>query len=153
MTAMLSEVYVPRSPDALIRDSLQRIEHTLAALGVPLNPAACRTLLEEMRQLHMRFRSHDAATHIDPACMTATPSVPPQLYTDLKRVRAEHPHLLGLLDWLIRYADSISNQSEEDQEVYILRAREMIAVFRRHEAEEDRIFFRSAWEDTGGEGG
>ncbi len=39
----------------------------------------------------------------------------------------------------------------EDKEVFVLRGRELLAMLRRHEAEEDRLFYLAVWRDTGGE--
>lgn len=155
MTATLSDQHLlaPRTPDSLIKISLQRMDDLLVTLSVPLYTGPCRRLGEELRQLHARFRAHDATCRLDPESMTVTMEHRPELNSELRRIRAEHPHMMGLCDWLTRYVDSIANQSEEDQEVFLLRVRELIAVFRRHEAEEDRIYYRSAYEENGGEGG
>ena len=155
MASAASDRYVdaPRSPDRLIRDSLERIDELMAKSAVELLTVNCKRLCDELRQLHARFRMHDATCRLDPGECTAMLEQRPELASELRRVRDEHPHVLGLLDHLIRHVDSIVDQSAEDQEVFVLRLRELIAVFRRHEAEEDRIFHRAAWEETGGEGG
>ena len=155
MTLTLADqkVFTPRSPDALIKTSLERMDNLLVTLSVPMYAGGCRRLGEEMRQLHARFRAHDVACQLGPDAGSVAVEVRPELASELRRIRSEHPHMMGLLDWLIRYVDSIPDQSEEDQEVFLLRVREVIAVFRRHEAEEDRVFYRSTWEETGGEGG
>jgi hypothetical protein len=57
-----------------------------------------------------------------------------------------------MLDWLTRRVDAIADSTLEDKDVFLLRTRELIAVLRRHVAEEDRLFYLSVWRDTGGEG-
>ena len=59
--------------------------------------------------------------------------------------------ILAKLDRLVRDVDSMADRTLEDKEVFFLRGLELIALLRRHEAEEDRIFYLSLWRDTGGE--
>lgn len=104
----------------------------------------------ELRRLHARIRMHHAADYADSAADDST-LLPPELTGELKRLRAEHPVLLGHLDRLIRSVESMADRSLEDKEVFILRGRELIATLRRHEAEEDRLFYLAVWRETGGE--
>jgi hypothetical protein len=114
-------------------------------------PACCESLGEELRGLHARFRAHDAAGYFSSA--EPIPVIPPEYAKDVERLRAEHTHILGQLDWLVRSVGSMADRSMEDQEVFLLRLRELIAVLRRHEAEESRVFYLAMWRETGGEGG
>ncbi len=104
----------------------------------------------ELRRLHARIRMHHAADFADSAADDST-LLPPELTGELKRLRAEHPVILGQLDRLIRSVESMADRSLEDKEVFILRGRELIATLRRHEAEEDRLFYLAVWRETGGE--
>ena len=75
----------------------------------------------------------------------------PELAEEVKRLREEHPIILGKLDRMIRLVDSMPDRTLEDKEVFFLRGNELIALLRRHEAEEDRLFHLAVWRDTGGE--
>ena len=102
----------------------------------------------ELRDLHARMRVHHAVGHLGCEAM-AEPS--PELMDEVQRLADEHPVILGLLDRIIRAVDSMADRTLEDKEVFFLRGQEVIALVRRHEAEEDRIFYLSIWRDTGGE--
>ena len=139
------------SPDESIKKGLRRVEELLLAGSERGTEAAhFAVLAEEFKQLHAHIRAHHAA---DSLRTTATPGavIPSELTQEWDRLRVEHPRILGQLDWLIRHVDAIADQSVEDKEVFILRVRELIAVLRRHEAEEDRLFDLALWHDTGGE--
>ena len=109
------------------------------------------TLAQEMRQLHARFRAHHTANILDPKRSPATAAAP-ELTEQFDRLRSEHPRILGQLDWLIRHVDDMPDRALEDREVFTLRVREVIAVLRRHEAEEERLVDMALWRDTGGLG-
>ncbi len=59
--------------------------------------------------------------------------------------------MLGALDRLIRASESMAFHALEDQDVFFLRVREVIALIRRHEAEKDRLLDLAIWRETGGE--
>ena len=67
------------------------------------------------------------------------------------RLRTEHSTILGMLDRIIRSTDALGDQTVEDKDVFFLRVRELLATVRRHEAEEDRLFYLAVWRETGGE--
>lgn len=113
-----------------------------------LEPEYFEELATELRGLHAQMRIHHAVGHFCPE-ETAPPS--PELLNDVNRLTEEHPVILGKLDRVIRAVDSMSDQTLEDKDVFFLRGLEVLALIRRHEAEEDRIFFLSIWRDTGGE--
>ena len=153
MTATTSGPHVGRrpSPDESIKKALGRVEELLEA-GAERDAEAARfaAFADEFRQLHAHIRAHDAADYLR---TTAAPVgiIPSELTQEWDRLRGEHPRILGQLDWLIRHVDAIADQSVEDKEVFLLRVRELIAVLRRHDAEEDRLFAIAVWHDTGGE--
>ena len=109
-----------------------------------------KSLGAEFRRLHARLRAHHAAAYVQP---DADPSsaMPPEQAEELSRLRLEHSEFLGRLDRLVRCSDSMAEQTLEDKDVFLLRGRELIASLRRHEAEEDRLFYLAVWRDTGGE--
>ncbi len=113
-----------------------------------LEPEFFEELATELRGLHAQIRIHHAVANI--AADEEMPSSP-ELQDELNRLAEEHPIILGKLDRIIRTVDSMSDRTLEDKEVFFLRGLEVIALTRRHEAEEDRIFFLSIWRDTGGE--
>ena len=141
-----------RSPEDSFKDSLTALEAILEREGNRVSePGCCARLGDELCRLHARFRAHDAAGYfssVDPVEV-----IHPELVTEVNRLRGEHGTILGQLDWLVRSAGSIADRASEDQEVFLLRLRELVAVLRRHEAEEDRVFFLTMWRETGGEGG
>ncbi len=104
----------------------------------------------ELRRLHARMRIHHAADYLGADCR-ALDMLPVELTEETQRLRAEHPVLLANLDRLVRTVQAMPDQSLEAKEVFILRGRELIAMLRRHEAEEDRLFYLAVWRDTGGE--
>lgn len=105
-------------------------------------------LATELRGLHAQIRIHHTVGKL--AADEKTPSSP-EFQDEFNRLAEEHPIMLGKLDRIIRAVDSMSDQTLEDKEVFFLRGLEVVALIRRHEAEEDRIFFLSIWRDTGGE--
>jgi hypothetical protein len=105
---------------------------------------------EEMRRLHAQIRAHHAADFIHLG-QDGGEGCPPEFSDDITRLRGEHMHFLGELDRLIRCAEFMVDRTLEDKEVFVLRGRELLAMLRRHEAEEDRLFYLAMWRDTGGE--
>ena len=104
----------------------------------------------EFRRLHACLRAHHAAAYVEPDADQAS-AMPPEQAEELSRLRLEHFEFLGRLDRLVRCSDSLAERTLEDKEVFLLRGRELIASLRRHEAEEDRLFYLAVWRDTGGE--
>jgi len=104
----------------------------------------------ELRRLHAGIRIAHAADVLTSDDLGGTP-IPPELVSDLTRLRGEHRMLLGMLDRLIRAVDLMSDLTLEDKDVFFLRVRELLAILRRHEAEENRLVYVAVWSDTGGE--
>jgi hypothetical protein len=103
----------------------------------------------ELRRLHARVRIHHAANELN-ICDENEDS-PPEFLREQARLRAEHSTILGGLDRIIRSTDALADQTVEDKDVFFLRVRELLATVRRHEAEEDRLFYLAVWRETGGE--
>ncbi len=101
--------------------------------------------------LHAKLRRHHAA-----GALSLDPSAGPQSLgaTDCRvlRLNAEHSTMLGILGHLCAECYAMSGLSPDEQELFILRARELVAVFRRHKAEEDSLYYHTVWRDVGGEG-
>ena len=136
------------SPDQAIKESLRVIEETLENTpSFDRDGVFFDVLGAEFRRLHARIRAHDAN---DCLCVGEA-NLPLEVQSEWSRLRGEHPRILGQLDWLIRHVDSIADQAVEDHDVFILRVRELIAVLRRHDAEEDRLLAHAFWHETGGE--
>lgn len=104
----------------------------------------------ELRRLHARVRVHHAANELN-ICDESENSVPPEFLREQARLRTEHSTILGGLDRIIRSTDALADQSVEDKDVFFLRVCELLATVRRHEAEEDRLFYLAVWRETGGE--
>ena len=137
--------------DESIHAALALVEEMLNAAG---HRSADRAYFAEMaaalRCLHTRIRTQHASAQLD-ATDEWVGQAAPELAEDVSRLRAEHPMILGKLDRLIRSTEAMADQAAEDKEVFVMRVRELIAIVRRHEAEEDRLFYLSIWRDTGGE--
>ncbi len=134
------------SPDQAIKESLQIVEDRLEG---DRDSTFFEVLGAEFRRLHARIRTHHAVACLHPPAGKS--ELPLEVQNEWTRLRDEHPRILGQLDWLIRHFDSVADQRTEDQDVFILRVRELIAVLRRHDAEEDRVLAVALWHDTGGE--
>ena len=138
------------SPDESTKYTLQHLEELLVVTPDRGSDAAYfTTLSNEFRYLHARIRAHHAAD-----CLQAPSGphvLPAELTQEWDRLREEHTPILGMLDWLIRHVESIDDQGTEDKDVFILRVKELFAVLRRHDAEEDRLYDIALWHDTGGE--
>ncbi len=146
-----SHPFAKRPKDDSFREILAALERILGNAPRPdADPPDYLLLDTELRKLHVRFRSHQAADFFNPQTNPAVAAAP-QLGDEFTRLSAEHSRILGLLDWLIRRIDAMPERPVEDRDVFLLRLREMIAVLRRHEAEEDRLFLITLWHDTGGE--
>ncbi len=104
----------------------------------------------ELHRFHARLRTHHAVEAYH-AGGESIAQISPEYADQIARLRSEHSVILGILDRLIRCVESMCDQPLEDKEVFAMRTRELIAVVRRHEAEEDRLFYLSLWRDTGGE--
>ena len=104
----------------------------------------------ELRRLHARVRVHHAASELN-ICDESEDGIPPELLREQARLRDEHSTILGRLDRIIRSTDALADQTVEDKDVFFLRLRELLATMRRHEAEEDRLFYLAVWRETGGE--
>lgn len=135
--------------DRSVKQALNNLQALFAdAPCRQLEPEYFEELARKLRGLHAQIRIHHAVGHICPE-ETASPS--PELQDEVNRLAEEHPIILGKLDRVIRAVDLMCDRTLEDKEVFFLRGLEVIALTRRHEAEEDRIFFLSVWRETGGE--
>ena len=139
-----------RPKDDSFHDILAELERILGNAPRPdADPPNYLLLDAELRKLHARFRVHQASDFFNAQTNPAVAAAP-QLGDEFTRLGAEHTRILGLLDWLLRHVDAMPDLPVEDRDVFLLRLREMIAVLRRHEAEEDRLLL-TLWHDTGGE--
>ncbi len=134
------------------------IKSSLAAIEILVQEGSWQTfdiagfeaVEEALRHLHAKIRVHHA---VDALCGTQVDgeACRPELADDQARLAREHTTILGMLDRIIRAAGTMADRTLEDREVFFARIREMIAIVRRHEAEEDRIIHLSMWRDMGGE--
>ncbi|MDO8631616.1 MAG: hypothetical protein Q7R41_14110 [Phycisphaerales bacterium] len=145
-----SQPFARRPKDDTFREILAALERILGDTPRPdADPPDYLLLCDELRRLHACFRVHQASDFFNPQTNPAVAAAP-QLGDEFARLGDEHSRILGLLDWLIRHVDAMPDRPVEDRDVFLLRLREMIAVLRRHEAEEDRLLI-TLWHDTGGE--
>ncbi len=109
---------------------------------------------EGLKVLHAQVRLHHSIDCLSSACSASSKEdtpIPPRFAEDVNRLHNEHTTILGMLDRLVRSAGAIADQPIEDKEVFVMKVRELVAVIRRHEAEEDRILYLALWGDIGGE--
>lgn len=140
-----------QSPDEQLQSTLDGLDQLLPENSFDALDADTADLLaEHLRSLHARLRMRHAAGRL--ASSTENDSLPPEYAREQTRLTDECVDVLGMLDRIIRWVDSIADRTVEDQEVFVLRVREVVAVLRRHLAEEDRLFYLAIWRDTGGEG-
>ena len=140
-----------RPKDDSFRDILPELERILGDAPSPDAGAPDFFLLDNaLRKLHARVRGHQGTDFFSPKSNPAVAAAP-QLGDEFTRLSDEHLHILGMLDWLIRRVDAMPERPVEDRDVFLLRVHEVIAVVRRHEAEEERLFLIAHWHDTGGE--
>lgn len=144
-------VEMPRSDDPTVKISvlLDRLEELLGrADDGPPSARLKDDLKETLITLHSQIRRHHAVSlEAPPTAPDSTAS--PELTRDRARLADEHSTMLGMLDRILRCMDSVM----EEQALCALRIRELIAVIRRHEAEEETVLFRSVWVEPGGESG
>ena len=138
--------------DDSIKGSLRVLEEMLSqATDHMFEAAYFEDAATELRRLRARVRIHHGTDSLSTKRNRAE-AVTPQLAAERDHLQSEHAAISGQLRQLLRSASSIADQSLEDKEVFILRAQELIAVLRRHESEEDRLFYLSVWGDSDGRG-
>jgi hypothetical protein len=138
------------TPDMAIKDSLQVLDDALENTAAYSRGATFFELVDkELRRLHAHIRAHHASV-----CLQSPISgkdLPDEVHNEWTRLRDEHPRILGQLDWLIRHIELVADHPLENHDPFVLRLRELIAVLRRHDAEEERVYTIALWHDTGGE--
>jgi len=151
MTATHPESERIRALQESMADSLERIEAELDRMSdCMFDRDYFDALGEQLGRLHARLRQHHAIESYH-AGGDSIAQRSPEYADQIARLHAEHSTILGMLDRLIRQVESVVDHALEDKEVFAMRGRELIAVVRRHEVEEDRLFYLSLWRDTGGE--
>ena len=151
-TAPLDSLSHDGSPGELsIEAALRAIESRLSPTSDRFNERRFFTALgDDLRRLHAQTRIHHAAG-FRRGDLDASINPPPEQAETLKRLECERRQILGDLDRLIRASEFVVDASLEDRDVFVLRVKELLAMMRRHHAEEDRLFFLAVWRDTGGE--
>lgn len=140
-----------RAGDDSITATLPQIEALLSESSERMfDSEYYEQMATELRRLHARVRVHHAANELN-IYDEGEDDIPPELLREQDRLRAEHSAILGGLDRIIRSTDALADQTVEDKDVFFLRVRELLATVRRHEAEEDRLFYLAVWRETGGE--
>lgn len=130
-----------------VKSALASLEDCLIQMNDDWREDGLEEIVSNLRRLHAGLRSRHAAGILaeDQSALL------PELVEERTRLREEIIHLIGQLDRILRTADSILMNADDDIDLFMLRVREMGATVRRHEAEEDRLLFRSGWDDIGGE--
>ncbi len=151
MTTTPREATQSRPEQTSLNDALTSIEARIESMTDQLQ---CHEFYEalgaELKRFHAQLRAHHAMAAYHAAGESIT-QFSPEYADEFARLHSEHSTILGMLDRLIRSVETMCDCPLEDKEVFVMRVREVIAVMRRHEAEEDRLFYLSLWRDTGGE--
>jgi len=151
MTTMESQSPPQPAAEGSILPLLPSLEELMKHASSRINERGYFAKLgEELRRLHAGLRIHHTSG-FRRGSHDATVNTPPELVEVLASLTAERPTILGNLDRLTRASEQVGDQSLEDRDVFILRVKELIAMLRRHQAEEDRLFHTAVWQDTGGE--
>ncbi len=151
MAASPLEQDVLRDSTPTIATLLAELERTLEQADDTLHDERVVTRLREtLWRLHGRLRQHHAAGVWSFGDEGAPAS--PELTGAAARLLEEHTSMLGMLDRILRCMDTAAKGQLDEQNVCALRIRELIATVRRHEVEEESLFYRSVWMDQGGEG-
>lgn len=134
-----------------VREALDAVDATIVAADHQIGEEDFFDVLHaQLRRLHAQFRIHHAAATVE-VCEHASDSVAPEYAPDRQRLCEEHNSIFGMVDRLARSSESMVDLPVEDKEVFIMRVRELVAILRRHLAEEDRLCYLSLWSDIGGE--
>lgn len=150
---MISNRTTSGNPSAVsVQSALDRIERRMDRLADAAAEDSFAELTEDLRALHAQLQSNHAAKYLGDTFVDMERAAPEMVET-LRRLRDEHAALIGQLDRTIRAADAAAAGLPEDQVVFMLRVREITAIARRRDAEEDRLLHVAMWRDTGGEGG
>lgn len=151
MTTTHPEGTPTKTTQVSLSDALSSIEERMACMPDRLfDHEFYEGLAAELRRFHAQLRAHHAVATYH-AGGEAIAQLSPEYADQISRLHSEHSTLLGMLDRLIRSAETMCDLPLEDKEVFAMRVREVMAVTRRHEAEEDRLFYLSLWRDIGGE--
>ena len=134
-----------------VSESLKKIEQVIGDDLTPvLDNDVYAPLADALRMLHAQMRIHHGIG-LEAGESVADRLNAPELSSEEQRLGAEHKPMIGLLDRLIREAESMTDRSPEDQLVFTFRVREMVGIIRRHDAEDRRLLHLAVWRDTGGE--
>ncbi|MCH8149772.1 MAG: hemerythrin domain-containing protein [Planctomycetes bacterium] len=154
----MASVPLTNNQESAARAGDDSISATLPQIEALLDESSARMfdgeyfekMATELRRLHARVRVHHAANELN-ICDESEANTAPELLREQARLRGEHSDILGRLDRIIRSTNALPDQTVEDKDVFFLRVRELLATVRRHEAEEDRLFYLAVWRETGGE--
>ena len=152
MSTFATDSESARADTALgISESLAKVEAIIGDERAPtLDDDVYQRLLRGLQVVHAQMRIHHGIG-LDAPESVADRLNAPELSSEEQRLGAEHKPLIGLLDRLIREAESMTDRSAEDQLVFTFRVREMVGIIRRHDAEDRRLLHLAVWRDTGGE--
>jgi len=145
-TAPHSRFHTRNILDDSIKASLEVVEQMLDRVSEHLfNEDYFLEVGLELRRVQARVRVRHAAVNLA-SPEHGTEPIQTSLLHERKRLESEHSSILKQLSRLSRGIDGIADETLEDKQIFILRVRELIATLRRHEAEEDRLFYLSVWQ-------
>lgn len=130
------------------------LELITAAMEKPAQTFESHASIKQFKRLldvwHARLRRHHAAGTLS----VETEGINGAMSSDPRSARlcAEHSTMLGMLGRLCEQCYAVSSLSADEQELFVLSVLELVAIFRRHKAEEDLLYYQKIWRDIGGEG-
>ncbi|MHC5110163.1 MAG: hypothetical protein ACYTHJ_09830 [Planctomycetota bacterium] len=107
-------------------------------------------LCDNFTKLHAQLRIKHASLFIKDTRFEKE-IVPPEQARQWKKLHGEYMPVMGMIDRMLRSAESVMDRDASDAELLFLRMCEIVAMMRRHLAEEDYLVCRANWDDIGGE--
>lgn len=113
-------------------------------------PESLKHMRSVLSALHAQVRVLHAAGCLQKS-QTGVDALPPEQARDWTRLSDECFAILGLIDRVLQSTGSVLQYGEAEEELLLLRVREIVAIVKRHIAEEENLLYRAVWQDVGGE--
>jgi len=124
----------------------------LAALWLDagVDPESLKHMRSVLSALHAQVRVLHAGGCLQKS-QAGIDALPPEQARDWTRLSNECFAILGLIDRVLQCTASVLQYGEAEEELLLLRVREIVAIVKRHIAEEENLLYRAVWQDVGGE--
>jgi len=115
-----------------------------------VDPESLKQMRSVLFALHAQVRVLHAAGCLQKS-QAGTDALPPEHARDWTRLSNECFAILGLIDRVLQSTESVLQYGEAEEELLLLRVCEVVAIVKRHVAEEENLLYRAVWQDVGGE--